>query len=183
MTQAGAAVTVDVVRVDGRPARGGVRLAINGEERTTSFKEDGLKAPAGPPMGPGNPMPAMPLGMPAPVPNFPAPQPLTMPQPLNVPRAGYQPPVTTSPTAAPVVGIPGIAAPNVQRALRVAPGVPGQNATTPPAAQYVDPAEQALRMEINRKITEVQVQRGELPPLPGTDLTPLIQPPPVPGGR
>lgn len=28
--QAGAAVTVDVVRVDGRPARGGVRLAING---------------------------------------------------------------------------------------------------------------------------------------------------------
>lgn len=161
-------------------AAGTVRVKINGEERTMSFKDDGLKGPAGPPVPtlpsfpvpPGlNPTPATPLGggqVPAPVvPTIPTVQPL---------KTGVQP---APATPAGVVPIPG--ASNFQRNVRIAPGVAGQNATSPPPAPNVDPAEQALRMEINRKITEAQVQRGELPPLPGTDLTPLTQPPPVPG--
>ena len=168
-------------------AAGTVRVKINGEERTMSFKDDGLKGPAGPPVPtlpgfpvpPGlNPAPATPLGgggqLPVPtISNPPTGQPL---------RTGVQPVSATSAASATppgVVPIPGAA--NFQRNVRIAPGVAGQNATSPPAAPQVDPAEQALRMEINRKITEVQVQRGELPPLPGTDLTPLTQPPPVPG--
>lgn len=158
-------------------AAGTVRVKINGEERTMSFKDDGLKGPAGPPVPtlpgfpvpPGlNPTPATPLGggqVPAPaVPSMPTAQPIrTEVQPAPAAPAG-------------VVPIPG--APNFQRNVRV---TAGQNATSPPPAPNVDPAEQALRMEINRKITEAQVQRGELPPLPGTDLTPMLQTPPVPG--
>ena len=161
-------------------AAGTVRVKINGEERTMSFKDDGLKAPTGPPVPtlpgfpvpPGlNPTPATPLGggrVPVPaIPSMPTVQPF---------RTGVQP---APATPAGVVPIPG--ASSFQRNVRMTPVVAGQNATSPPPAPNVDPAEQALRMEINRKLTEVQVQRGELPPLPGTDLTPLTQPPPVPG--
>ncbi len=155
---------------------GTVRVKINGEERTMSFKEDGLKGPAGPPVGGGSPMPAMPLGMPPPgappgSPSIPMP-----PSAYPAPRTSAQP-VGMSPTSV----VPQVGIPNLQRPMRVTPGVAGQNATSPPPAPNVDPAEQVLRMEINRKLTEVQVQRGELPPLPGTELTPLTQPPPVPG--
>lgn len=161
-------------------AAGTVRVKINGEERTMSFKEDGLKAPAGPPVpilpgfpvpGGFNPKPPAPLGgvqVPAPqVPVVPTAQPI---------RSGVQP----APNApAGFGGIP--TPPSQQRIVRTPTGAAGQNATSPPPAPNVDPAEQALRMEITRKLTEVQVQRGELPPLPGTDLTPLTQPPPLPG--
>lgn len=161
-------------------AAGTVRVKINGEERTMSFKDDGLKGPAGPPVPtlpgfpvpPGlNPTPATPLGggqVPAPaIPSMPTMQPT---------RTGVQP---APATPAGVVPIPG--ASNFQRNVRIAPVVAGQNATSPPPAPNVDPAEQALRMEINRKLTEKAVLSGELPPLPGTDLTPYTQPPPVPG--
>lgn len=167
-------------------AAGTVRVKIKGEERIMSFKDDGLKAPAGPappvttlpgfPLPPGgNPNPATPLGggVPIPRPAVPPVPALPVGQPL---RTGVQP-MQAAPAG--VVPIPG--SPSFQRNTRIPINAVAQNATSPPPAPNVDPAEQALRMEINRKLTEVQVQRGELPPLPGTDLTPLLQPPPVPG--
>jgi hypothetical protein len=43
-----------------------------------------------------------------------------------------------------------------------------QNQTTPPTPVPVDPAEQALKMEINEKIN--QTTQAGFPPLPPTDL-------------
>jgi hypothetical protein len=57
-------------------------------------------------------------------------------------------------------------------------GVPAQNANVP-AKPTMTPEEQIVLMEINRKLTEGQVARGEMPPLPPTPFTP--GPPPVPG--
>lgn len=151
-------------------AAGTVRVKINGEERTMSFKEDGLKAPAGPPVpilpgfpvpGGFNPKPPAPLGgvqVPAPqVPVVPTAQPIrsAVPAAPNAP-AGFG-------------GIP--IPPSQQRIVRTPTGAAGQNATAPPPAPTVDPAAQALLMEINRTKDAAKVNAGQLPPLPPSDLT------------
>ncbi len=157
-----------------------VRVKISGEERPMSFEKNGLKAPAGPPVmtAPGVPGPRSgltPGGMPLPPANS---VPVTynnnapMVSPATAASGAIPPPGATSayPSRTPRSGTGTVAIPIAN----------GGNQTSPPPAPQVDPAEQALRIEINRKLTEVQVQRGDLPPLPGTDLTPLLQPPTPP---
>ena len=173
------------VLADGIDIPGGtVRVKIDGEERTMSFKEDGLKGPSGPPVMTARGVP-VPLGMPNPVPATPLGSKVAPPNYIPIPQP-YTPPRPTGQqfNAVPSGVVPMPAVPNMQRPMRIDPNTIQQNATSPPPAPNIDPAEQALRIEINRKLTEVQVQRGELPPLPGTDLSPLLQQaPPIPGGR
>jgi len=102
-----------------------------------------------------------------------------MAAPPNVPVPQFNRP-TTVPAAQPAVQPTPIPAPAGALQLQGTPTRPvrtisvpttQQNATSPPPAPNVDPAEQALRMEIQRKLDERKVQVGELPPLPPTDLT------------
>ncbi|MEQ2010160.1 MAG: hypothetical protein ABMA26_25535 [Limisphaerales bacterium] len=165
---------------------GTVRVKISGEERTMSFDKDGLKsagAPAmtasgAPPFNQLNPVPATPGGSIAPPQNF---------------QGGYQggpgtfnrgaaPAMQAAPVA--VQGSFGVGVPSTARQVRIPIGDAAPVQSSPPPAPVVDRAEQVLRMEINRKLTEVQVQRGELPPLPTTELSPPSpQLPPLPGPR
>lgn len=143
---------------------GTVRVKISGEERTLSFEKDGLKAAAGPPlmtatgvpvpMGARNPVPSTPLG--------------AQVQPLGSPglqASPYRPQPPPNAGQGAVGG--GI---NTARQVRIPmDGAPVQS--SPPPAPEVDKAKQALQMEFNRVIDAPKVQRGELPPLPPTDLT------------
>lgn len=153
---------------------GTVKVKIAGEERTLSFEKDGLKGPSSPvvatapgvptPMvAPGfNPVPATPGGSMAAPAGMPSPQ-------LNYPQAPVAP--MASPAIMPVP-VPGATTP--VRPLRTgATSIPltQQNVTAPPPAPNVDPVEQTVRMEIQRKLDEKRVNAGELPPLPPTDLT------------
>jgi hypothetical protein len=55
--------------------------------------------------------------------------------------------------------------------------------TTQQPVQQMDPDQQIIMLEVNRQATADQVQRGELPPLPPTELTPEGAPgyiPPTP---
>ena len=162
---------------------GSVRVKIAGEERTMTFEKDGLKsagapamtAPGAPPFTQLNPVPATPGGSIAPPPNF---------------QGGYQNPQgsfnrAAAPAAQPapvaVQGNFGTGAPSTARPVRIPIGDGAPVQSSPPPAPNIDRAEQVLRMEINRKLTEAQVQRGELPPLPTTELSPPSpQLPPVP---
>jgi hypothetical protein len=148
---------------------GKVRVKISGEERTLSFEKDGLKAAAGPavmiqpgvmvPPNQFNPVPATPGGTVVAPPGIPVPQPAS----FRSANTAVQP--------APMVvqGVLG-AGINTSRTMRITPdAVPVQS--SPPPAPKVDPAEQALRMEINRIKDAPKVNSGELPPLPPTDLT------------
>lgn len=57
------------------------------------------------------------------------------------------------------------------RTLRISPGGASQN-VAPPTPEAIDPAVQTILIEANRQATEAQVRRGELPPLPPTELSP-----------
>lgn len=152
----------------GIDVRGGkVRVKISGEERTMSFEKDGLKAAAGPPVmtAPGVPVP---MGALNPVPATPG---GSMAQP-PVAYSGLQPSAYrpgASPTTPEMQAVSGVGI-NTARQVRIPmDGVPAQS--SPPPAPHVDPVEQALKMEVNRVIDAPKVQRGDLPPLPPTDLT------------
>lgn len=145
---------------------GTVRVKISGEERTMSFEKDGLKATPGPPImpPPGTPMP---FGMPNPV----QPTPLGTQAPA-VPVPGQNPgfrPAGVIPGAAPQPNMPTVL-PTPARPMRI-PLTTGQNLTDPPPAAIIDPVEQTVRMEIQRKLDEPRVAAGQVPPLPPTDLT------------
>lgn len=148
---------------------GTVKVKISGEERTMSFEKDGLKGPAGPAImtAPGVPQPM-------PVPGF-NPTPATpggsmvapggIPVPQNFQRPAPVP--TASPAVMPVPA-------QMQRQIRTGTTtipLTQQNATSPPPAPNIDPVEQTVRMEIQRKLDEPKVISGQLPPLPPTDLT------------
>jgi hypothetical protein len=149
-----------------------VKVKISGEERTMSFEKDGLKGPAGPAImtAPGVPQPM-------PVPGF-NPTPATpggsmvapggIPVPQNFQRPAPVP--TASPAVMPTpVQLQGVPV----RPVRGTTTIPltQQNATSPPPAPNIDPVEQTVRMEIQRKLDEKRVISGDLPPLPPTDLT------------
>lgn len=156
---------------------GSVRVKISGEERTMTFEKDGLKsagapamnAPGAPPFNQLNPVQPAPGGNIAPPPNF---------------QGGYQSPqgsfnrgsmpTTIQPAPAAAQGSFGVGAPSTARPLRIDAA---QVQSTPPPAPVIDRAEQALRMEINRTIDAPKVQRGELPPLPPTELSPPVPQP------
>lgn len=151
---------------------GTVKVKISGEERTMSFEKDGLKGPSGPAIAtaPGVPVPMVTPGF-NPVPATPggsmtAPGGIPTPQ-LNAPRP--------APTATPaVIPVPAPIQTTPTRQIRTgttAIPLTQQNTTSPPPAPNVDPVEQTVRMEIQRKLDEKKVVSGELPPLPPTDLT------------
>ena len=168
--------------------RGEVKVKISGVESTMSFEKNGIKvASTGP--APGAPMPVPIPGM-SPNPSLPKPGgTMTAPGmavPNNAPPS-YQPPVQlpvgtpapTDPNAVPSF--------NVNRPLRTTGAVSlplNQQASqpTPPDHGVVDPVRQAVAIEVNRAAFQQQTARGELPPLPPTDLSapPLPQLPPLP---
>jgi hypothetical protein len=113
----------------------------------------------------------------------------------GAPQRGAPPPVTVNPAASPVPAMPAISGaprtiPIPQRPIRppTAPGEPADlsaaPAMTPPMMSVpamapppapvttMTPEEQIIMMEVERERTKEQVQRGELPPLPPTVLTP-----------
>ena len=155
---------------------GTVRVKISGEERTMSFEKDGLKPASGPPAmmtAPGVPTPM-------PVPGY-NPAPATpggtmVAPPSSVVPQFNRPPAPVSggfaPAAMPTEIIMQSAPP--QRPVRVGTTpipLTQQNTTSPPPAPHIDPAEQALRIEIQRIVDAPRVNAGELPPLPPTDLS------------
>lgn len=153
-------------------AAGTVRVKIRGEERTMSFDKDGMK-PA-----PGSPLMTAPGGV-------------VQPFRFNPGQAapGGTLPNTVQPSAAPVsynaavpTGLPATAAipaPVTPITTARVPRVSSQS--SPPAAQIVDRAEQVVRIELNRELTKEQVKRGDMPPLPTTELSPpSLQIPPLP---
>ncbi|MEN9574801.1 MAG: hypothetical protein RL514_2656 [Verrucomicrobiota bacterium] len=157
---------------------GTVRVKISGEERTLSFEKDGLKAPAGPPImtAPGVPLP--PFGLPNPVPPTPG---GSMVPTANTPATPYNFPVPgTAQPAGGAIPSPVPSGTSPARPLRgagtgtgtvVLPIANGGNQTSPPQAPPVDPVVQAVTMEVHRAATKKQVDAGQLPPLPPTDLT------------
>jgi len=153
---------------------GTVKVKISGEERTMTFATDGLKGPTVPaiinaPSVPRpviapvfNSVPAIPVdniivpnGIPTPTFNVPRPGPVPNANPAALPIPA---PIQTTPTR------------QIRTSTTTIP-LTYQNTTSPPPAPIVDPVEQALRMEIQRKLDEKKVLTGDLPPLPPTDLT------------
>lgn len=155
---------------------GTVRVEIAGVERTMSFEKDGLKATSAPGLAtaPGVPRPM-------PMPGF-NPVPATPGGTTSLPAANAGPPNTLSyPQAIPApAATSAVMPPPAQIQSPVIPGrqirgsgttsipLTYQNQTTPPTPAPVDPAEQALKMEINEKLN--QTTQSGFPPLPPTDL-------------
>ncbi|MFM8468449.1 MAG: hypothetical protein ACKODH_00520, partial [Limisphaerales bacterium] len=168
------------VLLGGIDIKGGkVRVKISGEERTLSFEKDGLKAAAAPavitqpgvtlPPNQFNPVPAAPGGTIVAPPGLPPPQfnrPAVAPTPVPGGAMG-------APAAAPVIQVNPGASGMPARTIRmpVTPTLGQQNQTSPPPAPNVEPATQALLMEINRTKDASKTIIGERPPLPPTDLT------------
>lgn len=161
-------------------AAGTVRVIIAGEERTLSFEKDGVKPAVGSPL-----MPA-PGGAPARFTGGYNPQPATLggttiSQPSAVPVNFNQIPSGVSPQGGAGAIPPPAITPNTARIPRfgqatevvpiVVPFANAGNQTSPPPAPPVDPVVQAVTMEVQRAATKKQVDAGQLPPLPPTDLS------------
>lgn len=151
---------------------GSVRVKISGEERTLSFEKDGLKAAAGAPI-----MTAP--GVPRPMPGFNPVQPTpggSMAPGITAPQFNRPSPTTPQavPAATPAIPAPGQLQITPTRQIRtgsVTVPIQQQNQTSPPPAPNVDPVVQTVAIEVNRAATKSQVDAGQLPPLPPTDLT------------
>lgn len=154
---------------------GSVRVKISGEERTLSFEKDGLKAAAG-----ASIMTAP--GVPVPMPGFNPVQPTpggSMVPPPGMTAPQFNRPSPTTPQAVPTAAPPAIPAPGQlqitpTRQIRtgsVTVPIQQQNQTSPPPAPDVDPVVQTVAIEVQRAVTKKQVDAGQLPPLPPTDLT------------
>lgn len=149
-------------------SNGTVRVKISGEERTMSFEKDGLKPAGGPPImtAPGVPVP---FGQFNPV--QPTPGGSMVAPAIPTPQPSYRPPNTMpQPVNPAVIPVPAQFQGTPTRPVRTVP-LTQQNQTTPPPAPHIDPVEQTVRMEIQRVVDAPKVQRGDLPPLPPTDLT------------
>lgn len=157
-------------------AAGTVRVIIAGEERTLSFEKDGVKPAVGSPL-----MPA-PGGAPARFTGGYNPPPATLggttiSQPSAVPVNFNQIPSGVSPQGGAGAIPPPAITPNTARiprfgqATEVVPFANAGNQTSPPPAPPVDPVVQAVTMEVQRAATKKQVDAGQLPPLPPTDLS------------
>lgn len=150
---------------------GSVRLRNHGQEETLTLEKHGMKPTGAAPAIPGVPVPpgGQRIPPPVPVPGQPA-------------AAGIPAPASGS-----AITTFGAGATTPTRPLRVSatssgvagPGFggtaltqPHQPTTTPQAQQPAMTAEeQMVLMEINRKLTEDQVKKGLMPPLPPTPLT------------
>ncbi len=157
---------------------GTVRVKISGEERTMSFEKDGLKSVAGAPAMTApqapfnqlNPVPAAPGGSIPPPPNFQGGYQNTQGS-FNRGAAPAMLAASAAAASAAVQGSFGAGAPSTARPVRIPIGDAAPGQSSPPPAPIVDPVKQTVQIELNRAIDAPRVQRGELPPLPPTDLT------------
>lgn len=161
-------------------AKGTVRVNVGGVTRTLSFEEHGVKGAAVSGVPPG--------GRPVPVPRpaFPSPLGGRVPTPAAAhPGQGIPRPPATLNFQRPVRGAATVPQPTAPTSSFSFPGanagggaritidtrVP-QTSVQPPPAPEVDPVVQTILIEANRIQTRQQVQAGDLPPLPSTDITP-----------
>jgi hypothetical protein len=143
---------VEVLEIN--EAAGTIKFKNHGTEEIKDLSKDGVKQPTGP-------APAM-----AGLPGVPSPAVPSVPNALtSVPPGGSG--VTTFGGNAGNVAIP-------NRPVRTTPSASGivASGTHPPEARPMSLEEQTVLIEVQRKLTAEKVQRGELPPLPPTDLNP-----------
>lgn len=176
---------IEVVEIN--ELAGTVKLRNHGEEENLSLEKDGMK-PGGAP-APGVPFPGVPgqrVPPPMPLPGLPGASPSanvappggstittfgngasTVARPLRV---------STSASGTPGVGgVGGYANPNgngisIGNTFVSGTGANNNN-VTPQVEPHMSQEEQMIRMEINRKLTQQQVDAGNMPPLPPTPLT------------
>jgi len=168
---------VEVVRIDAEA--GEVEIINGGVKKVLNFKDDGLK-PGGPaPNMAAVPGGAQPLGMflnPAATAGQPAAAATYTVRPGTMSAAANQQGAGTGIGGSAPTG--GAAGPNFQPDLRPTPTrqirlpTQPQGNAVPPTPPKIDPQMQELFIELNRVASKQQVERGELPPLPPTSLTP-----------
>lgn len=154
---------------------GTVVLKNRNDPQNLSLEKDGMKPGAAAPAAPGLPG--------APGQRIPPPQPFP-----GLPRPAPQAAAAPAPTGGSTMTTFGAGSTTPNRPLRVSAtssgevGVPGgsvlgtanrlnNRAQVPQQQQPMDPTEQMIMMEVNRKLTEKQVAEGLMPPLPPTPLT------------
>jgi len=167
---------VEVVRIDAEA--GEVEIINGGVKKVLNFKDDGLGPKPGGPgpavaAGPGG---AQPLGVQLNYTGTAQAVPTWAARPANTMGAGVAPqPGAAFNLVAPTGGAAG---PNFQPDLRPTPTrtmrvtIQPQGNAVPPPPPKIDPQMQELYIELNRVASKQQVERGELPPLPPTSLTP-----------
>lgn len=162
---------VEVVAID--ELGGSVKINNHGVAMTLTLEKDGVKLAAGPALGVPPPVAGMMPGGPMPMPGI---------QPLPRPGFGLPAPFMGSPPAAPkgaMLGTPGTPAGNMAAADPAALGntfnaLPARPVRTD--SSQVDPVQQMVLMEANRSATQDLVNQGQMPPLPPTDATVLLNP-------
>jgi len=144
---------VEVLEIN--EAAGTIKFRNHGKEQLKDLAKDGVKQPAG--AAPG-------------VPGLPGVLPPGTPAAAALPSAPGGSAVTT------FGGNPNVTIPGRQMRLNSAGagtiGTPATGTATPHAERPLTAEEQTVLMEVNRKLTEAKVKRGEMPPLPPTELTP-----------
>jgi hypothetical protein len=154
---------------------GEMEIVNNGTPMSINFKSHANKLQSGPPMMPGIPnipgivqQPGQPIGMPAPLPLPNLQNGIVVPNPGRV----LPPPAPRSTVVSPsrtIRSIPG----QVGNSLGVYNGTPAQPQPTPaPTEQTLSREAQAIMIEIERARTQPMVDKGQLPPLPPTEITP-----------
>ena len=148
---------IDVKSID--DVAGVVKVVNGGQEYTLTFEKDGIKAPIGPAAG----TPGAPGGVPG------------MPNPTGMPRPGGLPgvaggvggtpfPTGANPMAGTLSGVPTALPGTVAAGTPL--GTPQRQVRTPTYE------EQVVMLEANRILNQEKVNKGLLPPLPPTPLTP-----------
>lgn len=151
---------------------GAVKVINHGTAMTLTFKEDGVKLPAGPAPAQAAPMPGL-ASVPARRPfGQSAPAGAASPPPVTAAVAGRStavatPSVSDAPAIGPMASL-GSAQPIPPRPVRT---------SEPPPFSY---EEQIIMMEVERERTKDLVKAGEYPPLPPTELTPHLEEPQQP---
>ena len=191
---------IDVLEIDAK--NGSVKIAYAGNHSVLKFEKENVKAagtPGGPAMPnyaavPGMglpPPPYMNATMPGGAPYQPNPGGASLGgrfntglSPGNPANSSFNPsgnipppggiPTGTAPQFNSQLNTPGSGEPVrtvPTRTLRINPGGAPQS-SSPPTPAPVDPDVQTVLIELNRQATAAEVSKGNLPPLPPTELTP-----------
>ena len=137
---------IEVVSID-QVART-VTVKNHGQTQTLTFEKDGAKLVAS------------------------AAAPATLPGIVPPPVQNLQNPALRNPRQIPNIPQRMVRMPADPNAPNPGGVTPGQGTATPPAAPSMTPEEQVIMIEVERQRTRGQVESGELPPLPPTELTP-----------
>lgn len=166
---------IEVVRID--PVAREVEFRDSGNPVKLKLTDFIAKTPA-PPATPAAPGVARPT-TPVPAANLPRPGPAVASAPGSTPTV-----IVGNPSAQITTGTPSAGTP-VQSPAANLPGFPSRPVRTAPAnpnpQSQLSLEEQIVLIELQRQATQEQVNRGLMPPLPPTELTPPgAVPPPVP---